>query len=579
MLSNVLNRIPKKPLLHFVLIAATGLLVYSNTLHSPFIFDDYIFLVDNPLIKDIGYFTDRSKAEGLGLYKWVINNFNTRPVGYLTLWANYRFGGLDVEGYHTVNIALHIINAFLLYLIATLTFRTPLLENSHLKMHSYRISLIAGLLFVAHPLQTEAVTYIHQRIVLLAATFYLASLAAYIGLRLSRGRAGYGLFAIALVFAVLGMKTKENVFTLPVVIGLYEFMFFRGGVGKRVLLLVPILLTMLIIPIGQIDMSGEESMAAAFDSAIGSRYSEDMPRIHYLYTQFNVVAKYLGLFFIPAGQSLDHDQQMFQSFFDGTVILSSLLLIFIIGLGVYMVRRSRVKGNELRIVSFGVFLYFIALSVESSVLPLWELMVEYRVYLPNAGASLALGTGAIILIEGLKNKTARGIVVSSIVIMLIVLSLAAYSRNDVWKNRVSLWGDVVRKSPEKARGHINLGIAYASIGLYEEALEQGGIALKIKPDDAYNHYSLGFVYSRTGFTDKAIEHFRTAVRIAPYYANAHYNLAILYLKKGLLEEARREFYAELRIDPNHYETLQLLEHYMWKPANTDDTGIDNKQVK
>jgi hypothetical protein len=330
MLSKVLNCIPKKPLLHFVLIAATGLLVYSNTFHSPFIFDDYMFLVDNPLIKDIAYFTDRSKAEGLELYKWVIRNFLTRPVGYLTLWANYRFGGLDVEGYHTVNIAVHIINAFLLYLIATLTFRTPLLENSHLKMHSYRISLIAGLLFVAHPLQTEAVTYIHQRIVLLAATFYLASLAAYIGSRLSRGKAGSGFFALALVFAVLGMKTKENVFTLPVAIGLYEFMFFRGGIGKRICLLVPILLTMLIIPIAQIDISSGESMASAFDSAIGSRYPEDMPRIYYIYTQLNVIAKYLGLFFIPAGQSLDHDQQQFQSFFDGTVILSALLLIFII---------------------------------------------------------------------------------------------------------------------------------------------------------------------------------------------------------------------------------------------------------
>ena len=88
--------------------------------------------------------------------------------------------------------------------------------------------------------------------------------------------------------------------------------------------------------------------------------------------------------------------RQFQSFFDGTVILSALLLIFIIGLGVYMVRSSRIKENALRIVSFGMFFYFTALSVESSVLPLWELMVEYRVYLPNAGASLALGTGACI---------------------------------------------------------------------------------------------------------------------------------------------------------------------------------------
>jgi tetratricopeptide (TPR) repeat protein len=498
-------------------------------------------------------------------------------VGYLTFWANYRFGGLDVEGYHAVNIALHVINAFLVYLVAILTLRTPLLEDSRLKVHSYGIALVSGLLFVAHPLQTEAVTYIHQRIALLAATFYLASTAAYIGSRLSRGKGGYGLFALALLFVVLGMKTKESVFTLPVAIGLYEFMFFRDGIGKRILLLVPLLLTMLIIPIGYIDMSGGESMATAFDSA--TMYSDAMPRMDYFYTQFNVIAKYLGLYFVPAGQNADHDQQLFQSFFDKPVVLSALLLIFIIGLGAYMVRRSCFKESALRIVSFGMFFYFTALSVESSVLPLWELMVEYRVYLPNAGASLALGTGAFIIMEGLNSKTARRIIVSSIVAVLLVLSFAAYSRNDVWKNKVSLWEDVVEKSPGKARGHINLGIAYASIDLFDKALEHSGIALKIKPDNAYNQYNLGFVYSRMGFIDKAIEHYRTAIRIAPYYENAHYNLAILYLDKGFLDEARREFYEVLRIDPNNYETLQLLEYYFRKPANPDDPGIDNKHVK
>jgi hypothetical protein len=518
MRSVVLNRILNKPLFHLLLIAILGLLVYSNTFDVPFHYDDAIFIVKNPLIKDFGYFTEPSNAERVRLSEGVKRFFRTRRVGYLTFWASYRLGELDVMGYHAFSLALHIANALFVYLIVTLTFRTPLLEKSRFKGRSHLIALFSGLLFVAHPLQTESVTYIMRRVELLAAMFYLASTAAYIGSRLSDGRAKYGLYALALVSAVLGMKTKENVFTLPIAIGLYEFMFFRGGIRKRSLLIVPLLLTMLIIPLEYIDMEKAGSFGATLESA--TRYPDAPPRLDYLYTQFNVVVSYISLLLFPVGQSVDHDQQVFHSFFETPVFTSFLLLVFVFCIGVYVLRRSGITDNALRLVSFGMFWFFIALSVESSVLPIGETIVEYRTYLPTTGAFIALGAGVFLIIERIINKPTQRAAIVLLAILTLVLSTATYARNTVWNSEISLWEDVVRKSPNKARGHNNLGDAYQAEGQIDTAMEHFKIAIKLRPDHAIAHYNLGLIYIGRGMANKALREFETSLQIEPSNRNA-----------------------------------------------------------
>jgi hypothetical protein len=277
---------------------------------APFVFDDVPFVLENPVIKDIGYFISQSKADSLDVPQNPdISRFlKTRSVAYLSLWANYKMGGFEVEGYHAVNLALHIMNALLVYLIVALTFRTPLLRDSALKERSGFIALFSGLLFAAHPLQSEAVTYILQRCVVLAATFYLLCIVAYIGSRLSESSLSrYGLYVLSIVSAVLGMKTKESTFTLPVAIAVYEFMFFNAALRKRALFLVPLLLTMLIIPLEYIDLGSDAGLATVLDSA--SRSKGSPPRLDYLFTQFRVIAGYIGLILFPVGQTVDHDQQ------------------------------------------------------------------------------------------------------------------------------------------------------------------------------------------------------------------------------------------------------------------------------
>jgi tetratricopeptide (TPR) repeat protein len=565
---------------HVILIMLLGLLVYSNTFNVPLLFDDLVFISENPLIKDFGYFSEPSKAEGLNLDDDVTRFFKTRRVGYFTLWASHRLGGLDVTGYHAVNLTVHIINALLVYLIVIFTFRTPLLEGTILKEHPAIIALFSGLLFVAHPIQTETVTYIIKRVVLLASMFYLASTAAYIGSRLSKGKARYGLYALAFLFAVLGMKTKENVFTLPVAIGLYEFMFFRDGIKKRALFLVPLLLTMLIIPLTYINMQKDATFASTIDSA--TKYPGGPSRMDYLYTQFNVIAKYLGLLFLPAGQNVDHDQPVFHSFFEPRVILSLLLLVLVFSLGIYMLKRPRKGETTSRLCAFGIFWFFLTLSVESSILPIGVMMVEYRTYLPNAGAFLALGTGVFLLIGSLKEKGMRKVLASFLVIVILVLSTATYARNTVWKSDLTLWKDAVRKSPNKARVHNNLGNIYLSKGYFDKALYhlQNALRLKVErnsPEEAKGHINLGNVYLAKGYFDKAIEHYKTALRLDSDLAEAYNNLGNAYYSKGLTNKAIEHYKTALRLNPDYAEAHYNLGH-AYRHKDILDKAIEHLQA-
>jgi tetratricopeptide (TPR) repeat protein len=544
------NRILNRPLIHFLLIAVLGMVVYSNTFDVPFHFDDRKFIVDNPFMKDFSYFFDPSgvdtMTERLNLSTEVARLFKNRPVGYLTLWASHRLVGLEVQGYHAVNLAVHIINAILVYLIVLLTFRTPLLEGSSLKGHSHLIALFSGFLFVAHPLQTETVTYIIKRVVLLASMFYLASTAAYIGSRLSKGKVRYGLYALALLFAVLGMKTKENVFTLPVAIGLYEFMFFRDGIKGRLLRLAPLLLTMLIIPLEYIGQVTGGGLSAVLDSA--TRYPNAPPRLDYLIAQFSVVVKYMLLLLVPAGQSVDHWHSVYDSFLEPAVLISILFLLSFFGIGLYLYKRSRVGERALRIAAFGIFWFFLTLSVESSVLPIGIVMAEYRVYLPSFGIFI-LASSIPFMATGPNTR----IYLAALALVVIVFSSASYARNRIWHDEFSLWMDVVEKSPVNVRGHNNLGNAYRNRGLHDRAIEHYRIALSLNPDFEEAQYNIGNTYNDQGLVEKAMEHYRKVLSLDPDHAEAHYNLGLVYFNKGMLGEALEHNLRALNLKPDYAE--------------------------
>lgn len=597
--SNILHN----SFVHILLIAVVGFTAYSNTFNVPFQFDDKANIVNNPIVKNLRYFLDTEKAKkytGTNEYP----DLKKRYIGHLTFALNHKLHGFDVRGYHVVNILIHILSSVLFYLLVLLLFRTPFMEGSFLKEHSDFIALFSALLFVSHPVQTQAVTYIVQRLSSLATMFYLLSLVLFVKFRLrsthyaSRlvARKGYFssilLYILSLISAVMAMKTKEIAFTLPLTIVLFEFMFFRDKTARRILYLIPLLLTLLIIPLTYVGLYSnmDKPVADIIADTDAATTVKKIPRGDYLLTQLRVIITYLRLLAVPVGQNLDYNYPTYDSLFAPQVLLSFLFLLALICLGVYLFYRSRTENTELRLISFGIFWFFITLSVESSIVPLY-LIFEHRVYLPSIGFFIAIVTAIFMLI---KNQTAKKVATGAFVLILIVFITTTYARNTVWKSAINLWEDVVSKSPQSVIGHNNLGNAYLLNDMDEEAIKHYLIALEAKPvtkpryiyyaeiqynlanayktaalpDKAIEHYhkslninfnnldalnNLGVVYFSKGMIQKALSCYQSAIEIDPSYAQAHYNIGDAYFSLGWLDKAIEHYGAFLRLRPNHKE--------------------------
>jgi hypothetical protein len=287
----------------------------------------------------------------------------------------------------------------------------------------------------------------------------------YIKWRLTSKKAGSSFSGRSLLYyvasiasAVLAMKTKEIAFTLPVVIFLYEWMFFEGRLKKRMLYLIPFFLTMLIIPLSLIGLDTPLGDLIS-DVSQATRVDERISRWDYLLTQFAVVVTYLRFVFLPINQNLDYDYPIYNTFLTPRVYLSFLLLLAVLGLGVYLLWRSRTGNRAYRLIAFGIFWFFITLSVESSIIPLMNVIFEHRIYLPGVGFLTALTAGTFLLLTRFGQKPLPAAGMAGFAIVISVFSAAAYARNNVWRTETALWQDCVAKSPQKARPHNNLGLA------------------------------------------------------------------------------------------------------------------------
>jgi tetratricopeptide (TPR) repeat protein len=429
----------------------------------------------------------------------------------------------------------------LVYFFIFLTFDTPFLKASFLKKNSNLIALFSALLFVSHPLQTEAVTYIFQRHASFVTLFYLSALVFYIQGRLcieNRGTSHFKsvlYFIFSLLSTLFAMKTKENAFTLPIVILIYEFFFFTGRTKTRVLRLLPWLLFLVIVPY----------------SVPSSLVITEVPKEAYLFTQFRVILTYIRLLFVPIHQNLDYDYPIYHSFFVPQVIFPLVFHLAVLGVGVYLFHRSRLTIPDLRLSSFGIFWFFITLSVESTIIPLQMIICEYRVYLPSIGWVMAITASLWIASDKLETRfpELKGKVVLFLVFVVIFFSVLTFARNAVWRDEVRMWKDVVSKSPNKARGHLNLGVALGKQGRFEEAIREFETTLKLNSYQAKAHNGLGMVYDHQGRLDDAIKEYQTALTINPKDANVHMNLGLVYQRKHLLDDAAREFRAALLVNP------------------------------
>lgn len=573
------------PALHLALILLCGLFAYANTFHVPFVFDDTRGIVDNHLIKNLGNFWPPS---------------GTRWFGTLTFALNYAAGGLNVTGYHYVNLAIHLAAALLVYRLVALALRTPLFQpNRASDSGTYPRTfapLVAAFLFVSHPIQTQAVTYVVQRYASLATLLFLAATVSYLQARLeitdgnsygaNRCRA-IAWYAAALLVAVLAMKTKEIAFTLPLAITLCECVFFpERRLAERLGFLFPVSLTLLIIPLAL-------ASAGADGVEVVSRES-DISRHDYLLTQFRVVVTYLRLLIFPVNQMIDYAYPVSTALFAPPIFLSLGLLAALFLGGLTILARG-VRGTvapEFTLVGFGMMWFFITLSVESSVIPIADVIFEHRLYLPTVGLFMAAAMATLMAVERLAVRSPRsGAGVAAIItLLLLALPVAAHLRNRVWRSGMALWEDAANKAPDNARARLVLGRLLIDADNIDQAIARYQEALRIRPDYCEAMVSLGNAYLakglleeghqqylkvldigkmdyagwaglmmnigsyhlRKGEVDRAIVYYRYSLSKSPDVAATHYSLGLAYTRKGMAAEAAREFARAKQLNPDLY---------------------------
>lgn len=483
------------------LIFALGLAVYSNTFHCSFQFDDSIYIVGNPSIHHL--------QDLQAIWKFCPCRF----LAFLSIAINYHLHQLHVLGYHLVNLAIHVVCALLVWRLVLLTFWTPVMKAEKISRHAGTVALFAGLLFVSHPVQTEAVTYIWQRATSLMTMFYLASLTCYITSRLkdeqelekAGARAHYGW---ALAAALAAMFTKENAITLPIIIGIYEFYFFKSPNSLRWQKLWPFVLTLAIIPLTTL-LTSTARVQEIKDVVQGP---SGISPIFYLLTEFRVMMTYLRLLVLPVHQNVDYDYPISLGILEPPTLASFLMILLLLA-------AARRLYPRFRLLSFSILWFFLTLLPDSSFLPLEDVIFEHRMYLPLVGYGLLLA-GALPLVMDRRIRT--WVLIASLVIA--GNAVATYQRNKVWRNEFTLWYDALRKSPNKARPYNRIGNAYLNQGRMDTAVQYFDRAIQLNPRDAKSYINRGCIYGQKGQLLQAISDFSRAIGVDPVrFPEAYYD--------------------------------------------------------
>ncbi len=551
-----------------VLIFGFICLIYAQTLDSPWHMDDYHNIKDNLKIQMNTLDLSSIKAS---LYATPdFENTLYRPVSNLSFALNWFWGKDDVKGYHVVNIAIHMVTAFLLYLTLIQLLQTP--NAGKWDQDSlYFIALLSSIFWAIHPIQIQAVTYIVQRMAALAALFYIMGILCFLKARMTCSPAQRTIFTVLCTMSfALGLGSKNNAILLPVFLLLIEFVFFRDLSSKsfQKKAVVVIITAALLIAVAGVLLFFEKGLSQILDPYKVKPFSMGQR----LLTQPTVLLFYLSQIFYPIAHrfSIAHDVTYATSLFQPWYTFFSIsIVIFLIGLALFRICKTP-------ILSFAILFYFGNHVVESTFLPL-EMIFEHRNYLPSFFLFVPVSMGLKNMLNHYRviKKSMYYLLLCFTCAILIGIGFSTYIRNWDWRSTQSLWQDAADKAPKLARPLHNLAWGhYEPAGQIEKALELFQKALNLKDDQAYNkavlHGNLARIYySKLKDYDKAVGHARKSVEIQPNFLPAQMILNFSLAKLGQYEDALSNLYHLLETHQSEPEIHSLIAAILVKISKYD----------
>ncbi|MCW5198151.1 tetratricopeptide repeat protein [Desulfobulbus sp. F4] len=433
-----------------------------------------------------------------------------RPVSNLSFALNWFFHQDRVFGYHLVNFLIHFLTAVFLYKSCLLLLISPKVSSRYYESR-YLIAALAALFWALNPIQTQAVTYIVQRMASLAAMFTIIGIWCYLQARKlppndRRKQTGY--YFAAFIAFLLALGSKENSVLFPASIILVELIFFLKNIRFSKQNILVLLIGLLFIFCFTMFLQGSNFFINLFTADPNRSFTPGQRML----TQPRIVIFYLSQLFYPAPfqLSITHDFQLSSSLLAPFTTLPSIAFLTLLVILSFLYHRRH------PIFSFAILFFLLNHIVESTFLNL-ELIFEHRNYLP----SFFLFLPPAALLGTLLQHNSRLVKFStSIATILLIISLlfGTIARNKVWMTEQSLWTDSLEKAPGHSRSYINLAHGYLSQNNLQKAFELYWLSLdKYAPNPqkarllAYD--SLGSVMFRSGNYRKALIFYDQALAI------------------------------------------------------------------
>jgi len=463
---------------------------------------------------------------------------DARPVLNLSLALDHAWGGLDVRGYHIVNLAIHLLAGLTLFGIVRRTLAAGnALRSGGLPPTVFALSV--AVIWLVHPLQTESVTYIVQRAESLMGLFYLLTLYCFIRHAESEyGGRWAGCFCV--LTCLLGMATKEVMVSAPVIVLLYDRTFVTGRFGaawrRHGRLHLALASTWIVLAILALASPGRGG-SSGLDVGIGWW--------SYVSTQFPVILRYLRLAVWPGSLVFDYGPEPVPP--AAELVPAAALILGLAATAAAAAWRKSPWGF------LGVCVF--AILAPTSLVPgVLQMSAEHRMYLPLAAVAIAGVSG----VDWIARKTAHRSFILIIPAVAAALALATSARNEIYQTPLALWSDTVMKRPDNPYARVNLGNALFDSGRIAGAVAQFEAAVRLKPDYAVARNNLGNGLARLGRITDAEKEFVTATRLKPDYDQAFENLAGIFTLTGRLREAEKAAAAAVRLKPDLADSQAVL---------------------
>ena len=475
-----LAEIWRRPAAGVLLIAVVGGGAFWNTLGGEFVWDDRSLVLENEYVKH------RRNLPGFFLSDFSEHSADPHRSGYyrplilVSYFVDASLWGDRPAGFHATNVLFHILNSILVYGFAR-------------SMASRRASLIAGVLFAAHPVHTEAVAWVAGRTDLICCFFGLIAFVCFARSSRSAGRRRTAWYLASLLGLGLGLLSKETAIVLPLLFVAYDR--YRGTEGRRVRYYAGAFAVAGAYLIARVLVLGQLGPDRAYYG--GSVWTS-------LLTSVTILASYVGLLLAPVRLSAMRSTTYpsIRSPFHPSFIVSAVVV------GSLFVAASRLVKVS-RGASFGILWIVVTLLPVLNLVPIYELIAERFLYIPSIGFCLALGIAldAMFRRKGALRVVALGLTGLTVAVYLVL----AMDRNADWRDEITLYTRTAEDSPRAYMAHYNLGTIYLVQGEYDRAIRALQRAVSLHPSYMQACYNMACAYALKGARGPALLWLRRAI--------------------------------------------------------------------